>query len=383
MNASIEQRLTDHYAHRTAGLRTTGPGVPDSTAFLSDGGPGPGHGRARMILVGAAAAATVLGLVAVGSMRSDSDESRPVAGQPDIPLGSTPTQSNEPLAPASQLPDSGDLSEAPVTVDAVDSPTVWFRLAPDLDIAWYQSGNGADASTVCWRTPVETYCIPDDNSIFGEPIPTGGDQTLVLVLGPEDTRTNYEIGLSDFTVLSAPIEWSDVIGWGVARFAVPDGLTIVQPAVSGATLPPANDLVDVPVTIVREDGVFSYWRWLPDVDISERQDTLVDVPTELCWRTPVGEGCIAETFNSPAVGLIPTDRAVIAIVPPALIEIVPAPDDPLAPKFEIGPDPVKVIATLTDGSTVEAPVEYADGFGAGYARLPVPPGESVVAAASE
>ena len=134
---------------------------------------------------------------------------------------------------------------------------------------------------------------------------------------------------------------------------------------------------------MREDGVFSYWRWLPDLDISERQEASGVAPTELCWRTPVGEGCLDEDFHSPRVGLIPTDRAVIAVVQPALIEIAPAPDDPLAPTLRAGPNPVKVTATLTDGTMVEAPVEYVDGFGLGYARLRVSPGESVVKAVSE
>lgn len=381
MNTSVEQRLTDHYAQRTADIPTTGPGLPDVDGIRlvgADSSQGPARDWSRMMLIGAAAAATVVGLVALGSLRSETDRSSPVAQQPS---SAAPVQ-NEPLEAASQLPDSGDVFDTPVTVDSAE-PTDWFRLAPDLDIAWYQPDTGADASKVCWRTTADQQCFQDDNSIFGEPIPTGGGQTLVLVIGPAADRSNIEVGLSDGSVLSAPIEWSDTIGWGVARFAVPAGLTIARPETSGATLPPSVDLAEVPVTIVREDGVFSWWRWLPDVDISERQDASVQSPTELCWRTPTGEGCIDEDFSSPEVGLIPTDRAVIAVTRPALIEIVPAPEDPLAPKFEVGPDPVKVTATLTDGSTVEAVVRYVEGFGLGYARLPVPLGESVVTAVSE
>ncbi len=124
----------------------------------------------------------------------------------------------------------------------------------------------------------------------------------------------------------------------------------------------------------------NYWRWFADLDISERQTA--DGGTELCWRTPAGTGCVDDSFTSPQVGIIPTDGAAIVLARPALIEIVPPPSDPLEPKFEMGPLPTQVTATLSDGSTVVADIEYGEQFGVGFARIGLSAGVRVTDAVS-
>jgi hypothetical protein len=192
-------------------------------------------------------------------------------------------------------------------------------------------------------------------------------------------------------VLTAPIERNDQIGWGVSRFEIPVGRSVsslgdasLQAAnpvdVSGATLPPAADLTDVPVTIAAGPQL-SYWRWFADLDISERQTT--SGGTEFCWRTPAGEGCIEHDFASPKVGLIPTDGATIVLAQPAIVPIAPAPSDPTAPKFELGPNPTKVVATLSDGTAATAELTFGDEFGPGWARIPAPAGVTITEARSE
>ena len=128
-------------------------------------------------------------------------------------------------------------------------------------------------------------------------------------------------------------------------------------------------------------GALSYWRWFPDLDISERQTDTGS--TELCWRTPAGSNCIDDSFESPDVGIIPTDGGVIFLARPALVQISPPPSDPSAPKFELGPNPTTVTVTLSDGSTATAEVHYGTQFGVGYARLALSEGRTVVSARSK
>ena len=66
-----------------------------------------------------------------------------------------------------------------------------------------------------------------------------------------------------------------------------------------------------------------------------------------------------------------------------MIEITPPPTDSFAPKFELGPNPTTVAATLSDGSTVTAEIKYGDQFGVGYARLQLPAGFTVSSAMSK
>ncbi len=146
-----------------------------------------------------------------------------------------------------------------------------------------------------------------------------------------------------------------------------------------SSLPPATDLSEVPIT-VPADSPLQYWRFLPDLDVSERQTSAGS--TELCWRTPAGQGCIDDAFNSPAVGIVPTADGAIVLVRPALVPISPVPTDPMAPRFQPGPDPTTVTATLSDGSIVTAAVHGNDGIGIRYARVPLPPDVSVVTASS-
>ncbi len=177
---------------------------------------------------------------------------------------------------------------------------------------------------------------------------------------------------------------------GVARFVVPNGDSITsvgdaaavaseQIAVTGQTLPPGTGLVGSPIT-VPAGSKLNYWRWFPDLDISER--AAAQGGTELCWRTPVGTGCIDDSFMSPDVGVIPTDGGVILLARPALVPIEPSPTDPLEPKFKAGPDPTSITAHLSDGSTVTASVKLGKDFGVWYARIDLAPGVTVVDATS-
>lgn len=340
------------------------------------------------ILVGLAAAAIVG--VLVGGLVILSGRGEPAQNEPADESASATNASLEPVA---TLPDMDDLDPTPVTI-AGTAPTLWFRVAPDLDVAWYAPTDGSTPSMFCWRTPVGDDCQPDEAPSLIV-VPTAGDQTLVIAGGA--ASQDVQIQLDDGSGLSAPvITTQTVIDLGVARFELPDGTSIVstqlvaagsdlsgdpEPVdVAGATLPPSGDLIDIPIT-VPPDSPLAYWRFLPDLDIAERQ-TATASGTELCWRTPSGTGCIDDTFYSPDVGVIPTDGAAILLARPALIPIEPAPTDPMAPTLRVGPTPTTVTVTLSDGTTRDVALTIGEQFGIGYGRIDLPAGTTVTSATS-
>jgi hypothetical protein len=391
MNATLEDRLRRHYDERTRDLPDRGPGLEDGAVLtLAPWSDKPRSNRtARIALViGSAAAVAVIGLIVVN--RPTNDQPATGSSGTSLPPDSNPAPGGA-LAPAETLPQSADLTDTPVTV-AGRSPTAWYRLQPDLDISWYQEPSGQTPPMLCWRTPAGSECVPGDDPVSLLPliVPTAGGQTLVVTSERTDVGS-LDVQLSGGDVRSAPLAVDATTHWGVARYVLPVGQTISAVGkastvpgdaapIPGQTLPPAVDLIEVPLTIPAGSAL-NYWRWLPDLDISERQTTAGG--TELCWRTPAGTGCIDESFSSPQVGVVPTDGGVIFLAGPALIEITPTPTDPNAAKFELGPNPTTVTVNLSDGSTLTAEIKYGGKFGVGYARLELPTGVTVSTATSK
>ena len=145
------------------------------------------------------------------------------------------------------------------------------------------------------------------------------------------------------------------------------------------TLPSFNDLTAVPIT-VPAGSALQYWRFAPDVDIAERATS--GGSSELCWRSTAGQGYIDDTFQSPNVGVIPIAGGAIALARPSVTLIQPAPVDPMAPKFETGPDPTTITVQLSDGSSRAAKVEHLDTWGVGYSRFDLPNGVTIISASS-
>jgi hypothetical protein len=236
MNATLEDRLRQHYADRTTHLPQQGPGL-DTVVVRSGHYVDPTRNRSlggRVALVaGLAAAAVAVVLVAVN--RGDT----PSVGTSSTPTADATVPPNtvvaDALAPAVTLPPSADLSDTPVTVAAV-GPSNWYRLQPDLDVAWYRNPDNQSPSMFCWRTPVITDCVADQFPPHPlPPMATGGGQVLVVVSGDWSQDTvRLE---TDSETLTAPISWDPVIGWGVARFSLPAGMEITT--VGGKVVPSA------------------------------------------------------------------------------------------------------------------------------------------------
>lgn len=322
MTATLEDRLRRHYDERTRDLPDHGPGLDcRAVSMISAGAMTERRSRRAMrisLALGSVAAATVLGFVVLNRPPIEQQSVSSV----ESPSSTSSTPENvEALAPVETLPQGTDVStDTPVTV-AGTAPTVWYRLQPDLDVAWYLEASGQSPSMLCWRTPAGSECLPDEfPGALPLIVPTAGGQTLV-VTGGNAGPTTLDVQLDSGAILTAPLVIDDTINWGVARYRLPDGESIVgigdastqaseSAVVPGMTLPPAVGLSDVPVTIAA-GGELSYWRWFPDLDISERETATGG--TELCYRTPAGAGCLDDAFNSPEVGIIPTDGAVILL----------------------------------------------------------------------
>ena len=380
MNVDLEDRLRRHYAERTAGIPTQGPGL-DAATLRTIQRRSTSNRLARVSLAaGAAAAVIVIGVVVFDRSGSHS----PVIGDgphsaPRNTLASPATN----LEPVEALPVTDDIVDTPMKVTS-PAPLQWYRLQPDLDVAWR---DGA----VCWRTPVDSDCANDTfPGALPLTVPTAGGQTLVVLRGPSGT-TSFDIRLTSGAVVTSPLQFDLQLNWGVARYRLPVGESITEIAVDdettddpsqppGDTLAPNADLVDTPVTVAT-DAALQYWRWLPDLDVAERETS--DGGTELCWRTPVGEGCLDGAVRSPEVGIVPTDGGAILIVRPALIDLAPDEQRPGLPTAIDGPIPDNVVVTLSDGSTSLAIVQYVPASDVRfYARVDLPPGVTVVSATS-
>lgn len=159
MNATLEDRLRRHYDERTNDLPTRGPGLLDASALIVQPTAlthRPNRAARISLLVGSIAAATIVGFVIVD--QSSTGQPSTASVEPTQLSVSTSTDPGiQVIGPSETLPDTGDLSATPVTV-AGDSPSDWYRVQPDLDIAWYQDASGDLPATLCWRTPAGSDC---------------------------------------------------------------------------------------------------------------------------------------------------------------------------------------------------------------------------------
>lgn len=196
--------------------------------------------RAAWLTRVAAAVVLAIGLVGLGWALSRGPGAGPAPGtQPaatDVPTATTPaaavlstpetsTPARLTFAPVATLPLFADLIDAPVTI-AASEPTNWYRLQPDLDVAWYD--NGRDGSMLCFRSPSVTPGCQSDEAmpveLGGGPIAVqGGDgQFLIVVIGGTGSGV-VSVTLDDGTVATANAEKDPQIGWWVARIPVAAG----------------------------------------------------------------------------------------------------------------------------------------------------------------
>lgn len=149
------------------------------------------------------------------------------------------------VPPAATLPPMADVSTVVPPTVLGTAPTDWYRLQPDLDVAWYSDGGAA--SMLCFRTPAGQKCQLDrfaPTTLGGGPIGVYSvdDQLLVLTLDPASTVT---ITFDNGQTLTSPVEREAETGWGVARIqlprdAAPQGLAMIFDFVQGDSTPPVT-----------------------------------------------------------------------------------------------------------------------------------------------
>ena len=247
MTNQLEDRLRTHYTAVADELHLPPLTVeelidPSRTVTVRVASAAPGRRRVGRALGAVAAIATVVGGLVIATDRPGADQSEapldPTAttGVPTNPTtaSSAPTTgtqaATEPgpapaLTPAETLPSLADVSDiVPATVLGT-APADWYRLQPDLDVAWYS--NGGDVSMLCLRTPLGSECRTDDfkpTEFGGGPIGvwTAGQQLIVLTLDPGD---DLALRLNDGTTATMPVERDPQINWGTARFQLTPSLT--------------------------------------------------------------------------------------------------------------------------------------------------------------
>ncbi len=122
------------------------------------------------------------------------------------------TAAAEPV-PTITLPASADLSTTPVTV-AGSTPSQWYRLQPDLDVAWVSPSNGG-ASQLCFRTPVMEQCKDDTFRPGGYvAVKSAGGHWIILTM---DAIDQFVVRFDDGTRAPVTMTQDPQIGYRVGR----------------------------------------------------------------------------------------------------------------------------------------------------------------------
>lgn len=125
--------------------------------------------------------------------------------------------------PSGTLPPVTGATGSPVTV-AGNEPTEWYRLQPDLEVAWY---GGTGDSMVCFRSPSVEECQADRIApvdLGGGPVAiAGGPGQFLIVTVALDPVPLVDVALDDGSSVTAVSEVDPQIAWSVARVPVEPG----------------------------------------------------------------------------------------------------------------------------------------------------------------
>lgn len=109
----------------------------------------------------------------------------------------------------------------------VGGPTAYYRLAPDLDLAWTDQDG---VPQLCWRTPIDEQCIPEPittlNATSTDVVPGSEQHALILVSDSHEERTSRPISVTvtfiDGESYRAAINWEhSELDFGIVRVSRP------------------------------------------------------------------------------------------------------------------------------------------------------------------
>ena len=128
---------------------------------------------------------------------------------------STETTAAAEPGPSETLPATSDLSSTPITVQGT-GPTTWYRLQPDLDVAWFSDGT---SSQLCFRTPAVEQCQIDRFVSGGYvAVQTAGGQWLVLTI---DNVDQLDVTLDGGATATVTVRPDSQTGWRTGRLQGP------------------------------------------------------------------------------------------------------------------------------------------------------------------
>jgi hypothetical protein len=226
MNATLEERLRQHYVERTREVSGRGPGLASTVSMTWFAEQRRSRGTRVVLGLSVAAAAALIGFV----LLNRPEPSGVVADQPPSITGR--------VLPPYIDPDITQLTSSD------GRPLRYWRWFPDLEFA--ERPVGDNGTEFCWRTPTGNDCIDDT---FYSPdvgiIPT--DQAVIFLARPallpiippptDPMKPKLKMGppakvitvtLSDGTVAKATVFYRKDYGVGYARLSLPAGVTVMK-----------------------------------------------------------------------------------------------------------------------------------------------------------
>lgn len=191
-----------------------------------------------------------------------------------------------------------------------------------------------------------------------------GDEIMISTATPIRKRPAWVAFAAAFGVVMA-------VGVAVTLLVRPDttnpsggqdvagGGSAVNTAVPGPTLAPADS---TPMTVPAE-APLNYYTYLPDLHLAWRA-TADGASTEICWKTPEGEGCQSDLFYAPDTIVVPNGSQAIILTRP-----------------DVGAaEPGSAEVRLSNGETTTQVFTTPEGIAIAYARIDLPPGTTVESA---
>lgn len=141
------------------------------------------------------------------------------------------------------------------------------------------------------------------------------------------------------------------------------GGSVTSTVFSGPTLPP----IEGPPLTVPSGNPLSFFAYLPDLHLAWQ--TSADLSTEMCWRTPLGEGCVVDDVLAPDTIIIPNGNQAFVLT-----------RAPFVSSDGSQSNPSQVMIQFSDGTTAVEELSTPEAVAIVYARVDLSPGVTIQSA---